>query len=145
MSAFTIDEGKRMKELLDVLRRPEAGDAGAGAGSGGAGAAADGSSDGGAGAGAGAGEGVSDPSAVITAKEEAFDELLILIETIDNSRGGCHARGPKACAGGGGVGPGRRGRVIPERSAPSRQIAAGPPLPPPSPTHPTTPTLLQTW
>jgi hypothetical protein len=50
MQSFTVDEGKRMRELLDVLRTP-------------------------------------DVEAQVDAKEGAFDELMILIETIDNARG----------------------------------------------------------
>ena len=73
MTAFTIDEGKRMKELLEVLRRPE-GSSGDVGGAGGAG---------------GDSVGVASED-VVAAKETAFDELMILIETIDNSRGeGC--------------------------------------------------------
>ena len=50
MQSFTVDEGKRMRELLDVLR-------------------------------------TDDSDGNVEAKETAFEELTILIETIDNSRG----------------------------------------------------------
>ncbi len=54
MQSFTVDEGKRMRELLDVLRDQTA---------------------------------AVDRPTDVDAVEAAFDELLILIETIDNSRG----------------------------------------------------------